>query len=100
MSMATKKKVLAAKNVRAACLRWGPVNFSAARALRAYSDEFGFSVALGDLLPLDHVWYVTHSGLLRLARRKRCVGIESTALSEFSDPVNDRYAFKATVFTS
>jgi len=98
--MMAGKKDLGATNVRAARLRWGHVDSSAARALRAYSDEFGFSVALGDLLPVDHVWYVTHSGLLRLARRKRCVGIESTALSEFSDPVNDRYAFKATVFTS
>ena len=57
-------------------------------------------MALGDVLPLDHVWYVTHSGLLRLARRKRCVGIEGAAIAELCDRASDRYAFKATVFTS
>lgn len=91
---------LAAKNVRLARRKWGPLTRFAASALRAYSNEFGFSVALGDVLPLDHVWYVTHSGLLRLARRKRCVGIEGAAIAEFCDRANDRYAFKATVFTS
>jgi len=98
--MAAEKKDLATTNMRAARLRWGHLHSSIARALRAYSDEFGFSVALGDLLPVDHVWYVTHSGLLRLARRKRCVGIESTALLDLCDPSSSRYVFKATVFTS
>ena len=31
---------------------------------------------------------------------KRCAGIEGNAISEFCDRANDRYAFKATVFTS
>ncbi len=91
---------LAAKNVRLARRKWGSMTPFAASALRAYSKEFGFSVALGDVVPLDHVWYVTHSGLLRLARRKRCVGIEGAAIAEFCDRTSDRYAFKATVFTS
>ncbi len=91
---------LGASNIRVARLKWGPLTRSAASTLRAYSNEFGFSVTFGDVLPLDHVWYVTHSGLLRLARRKRCVGIESVAIPEFSDRASDRYAFKATVFTS
>jgi len=93
-------KDLGAQNIRVARLKWGPLTRSAASTLRAYSNEFGFSVAFGDVLPLDHVWYVTHSGLLRLARRKRCVGIESVAIPEFCDRASDRYAFKATVFTS
>jgi hypothetical protein len=93
-------KDLGASNIRVARLKWGPLTRSAANTLRAYSNEFGFSVAVGDVLPLDHVWYVTHSGLLRLARRKHCVGIESVAIPEFCDRASDRYAFKATVFTS
>ena len=98
--MSLVQRDLAAINVRLARLKWGPLTRVAANALRAYSNEFGFSIALGDVLPLGHVWYVTHSGLLRLARRKRCVGIEGTAIAEFCDRANDRYAFKATVFTS
>lgn len=98
--MSLVQKDLAARNVRLARRKWGPLTRFAANALRAYSHEFGFSVALGDVLPLEHAWYVTHSGLLRLARRKRCVGIEGAALAEFCDRASDRYAFKATVFTS
>jgi hypothetical protein len=98
--MSLVQKDLAARNVRLARLKWGPLTRFAASALKAHSNEFGFSVAFGDVLPLDHVWYVTHSGLLRLARRKRCVGIEGAALVEFCDRARDRYAFKATVFTS
>ena len=98
--MSLVQKNLATRNVRLARRKWGPLTRFAASALKAYSNEFGFSVALGDVLPLDHVWYVTHSGLLRLARRKRCVGIEGAAIAEFCDRASDRYAFKATVFTS
>jgi hypothetical protein len=97
--MASRKN-LAAMNVAIARMKWGRADSSARRALRAYSEEFGFSVALGDLLPLDRVWYVTHSGLLRLARRRHCVGIETTPIGEFCDRATNRYAFKATVFTS
>jgi hypothetical protein len=98
--MSFVQKDLAARNVRLARRKWGPITPFAVSALRAYSNEFGFSVALGDVVLLDHVWYVTHSGLLRLARRKRCVGIEGAAIAEFCDRASDRYAFKATVFTS
>jgi hypothetical protein len=91
---------LAARNVRLARRKWGPMTPIAASALRAYSNEFGFSVALGDVLPIDNAWYATFSGLLRLARRNHCAGIESTVISELCDPASDRYVFKATVFTS
>ena len=30
----------------------------------------------GDLLLLNGGWYVTHTGLIRLARRKHCAGID------------------------
>ena len=39
------------------------------------------SVAAGDLHALDGRWYVTHAGLLRIAQRNHCSGIESTALT-------------------
>jgi len=59
-----------------------------------------FSVASGDLLWLDGRWYVSHSGLLRLARRKRCAGIHVEPVPEFSDPGVSRWVFKATVYKS
>lgn len=59
-----------------------------------------FSVLCGDLLYLDKRWYVTHTGLLNIAKRRRCSGIRVRPVREFSDPNNGRYAFQATVFKS
>ena len=58
------------------------------------------SLRCGDLLLLSGGWYVTHTGLLRLAARRRCKGIHVQPIPEFSDPTNARYAFKATVYKS
>jgi hypothetical protein len=62
--------------------------------------RYRFSVESGDLLWLDDHWYVTHSGLIRHARRSHCAGIHVEPVSEFSDPSTSRWAFKATVFRS
>jgi len=62
--------------------------------------RYRFSVENGDLLWLDGHWYVSHSGLIRLARRNHCSGIHVEPVSEFSDPSTSRWAFKATVYRS
>ncbi len=62
--------------------------------------HFRFSVESGDLLWLDSHWYVTHSGLIRLARRNHCAGIHVEPAAQFSDPATSRWAFKATVYKS
>ncbi len=59
-----------------------------------------FSAESGDLLLLDGHWYVTHSGLIRLARRNHCAGINVEPVAQFSDPASLRWAFKATVYKS
>jgi hypothetical protein len=80
---------------------WGAgISRSLLRQLKELVETIGISVAAGDIQLLDGKWYVTHSGLLRLARRKRCVGIETAAISEFCDRRDEHYSFKATVFTS
>ena len=80
---------------------WGTcVSGSLLEQFKELVQTIGISVAAGDIQLLDGRWYVTHSGLLRLARRKRCVGIDTAAISEFCDHTNGHYAFKATVFTS
>ncbi len=68
--------------------------------LSDFTDQFQFSVAHGDLLLLDNTLYVTHTGLLRLARRNRCHGIHVRPAVEFCDPARSRWAFKATVYKS
>ncbi len=63
-------------------------------------NRINFSVELGDVLWLDGHWYVTHSGLIRLARRRHCAGIHAEPVAAFSDPAASRWAFKATVYKS
>src|SRR5579863_5058222 len=41
-----------------------------------------------------------HSGLLRLAHRKRCIGIKTYLDKRASDPVANRWVFKAVVYIS
>jgi hypothetical protein len=57
-------------------------------------------MALGDFTYLDERLYVTHSGLLSLASRKRCLGIHVQQVHESCDPSSGRWVFKATVYKS
>ena len=43
---------------------------------------------------------MSHTGLIRLARRNHCAGIHIEPVSEFSDPLTSRWAFEATVYKS
>src|SRR5579864_4169214 len=80
---------------------WGTnISRSLMEQLRELIETIGISVSGGDVQVLNGRWYVTHSGLLRLARRKRCVGIETAAIPEFCERAGCHYTFKATVFTS
>jgi hypothetical protein len=69
-------------------------------ALRKLTDEFDFSAERGDLRILDSNWYVTHTGLIGLARRKRCRGIHVEAVDSLCDSASNRYVLKATVYPS
>ena len=68
--------------------------------LRELTREFEFSIAGGELQLLNEAWYVTHSGLLALARRRACKGINVVPLREFCDPVASSWSFQATVYKS
>src|SRR5438067_10595675 len=85
-------------NVDSARLIWGALPKITVRALKGLSIEHRLSVRSGDLLPLDGRWYVTHTGLLRLARRSCCAGISVEAVPELSDASAGRWAFRATVY--
>src|SRR5271157_3683606 len=87
-------------SIQLAKARWGQLPRSTLASLKELSEMHRLSIASGDLCYLDGRWYVTHSGLLRLASRRHCRGIEVTALVEFCDPSSSRWAFKATVYKS
>ena len=68
--------------------------------LKHLSEDYQLSLSRGELKLLNQHWYVTHVGLLRVARRARCVGISVQVVSRFSNPSTSRFSFKATVYTS
>jgi hypothetical protein len=87
-------------NIRLARTVWGELSRPKLLELKELTRRYGLSVALGDLRYLDQRWYVTHSGLLRLACRKKCLGIRTTLQKTLSDAISNRWVFKAVAFTS
>src|ERR1035441_2389924 len=65
-----------------------------------YLSAMRFDIGTGDVVLLNNHWYVTHTGLLRMAKRKRCSGMEVEAVVDLSDSAAGRYVFKATVYSS
>src|ERR1700722_7845191 len=87
-------------NKRLAEHSWGQLSSHLVTSLRSLTSEFSLSVGRGDIICLDGHWYVTHSGLLRLASRRPWVGIQVEMVRDFCDPTGDRWAFRATLFPS
>ncbi len=77
-----------------------PLSPQLAESLVSLSNEFAFSIANGELQLINRSWYVTHTGLVRLARRKKCSGIHVEAVPVLSDSTASRFVMKATVFPS
>jgi hypothetical protein len=100
-SLTAKDKVFDTRNCRLARKLWGTgLSRWQIQTLRELTASFQFSLLVGDLLLLDGKWYVTHTGLIRLARRNRCAGIHVRPVPEFSDSAAQRWAFEATVYKS
>ena len=89
-----------ARELRFAKLLYGDLPKTVLRALRELIQRHQVSVNNGDIKYLDGGWYVTHSGLLRLAERRRCAGIHCRPVLESSDPATSRWVFRAAVFKS
>jgi hypothetical protein len=87
-------------NVDIARKLWGDLSPIAVRCLEDLSRRYVLSITSGDILFLDGNWYVTHSGLLGIARRKHCMGIQVRPAVGFCNPAASRWAFRATVYKS
>ena len=73
-------------NILCAHRIWGQLPSTAISALKQLTNNLAVSVAAGDLQFLENRWYVTHSGLLRIAQRRKCRGIETAIQDHLSDP--------------
>jgi hypothetical protein len=88
---------LTLQNIRCARRIWATSPGQVA-VLKTLTREFQLSVALGDLRLLEGKWYVTHSGLMRVARRNRCTGIQVRPMREYCDISIGRWVFRAIVY--
>jgi hypothetical protein len=95
-----KRNGAAETSLRLARRIWGNLSSESCIALTEIAKKYNLSVAAGDVLYLDNHWYVTHAGLLGLARRNRCAGIHVRPVATFCDPPALRWAFEATVYKS
>src|SRR5438445_10695679 len=95
------RQTLTTVNSRLAKTLWGSaLNSIHFLTLKQMSMQFGFSIAMGDVLFLENNWYVTHTGLIQLARRSRCAGVCVETINEFCEPKAGRFCFRATVYKS
>jgi hypothetical protein len=90
-----KLELKAAKKIWPGCIK-----AHEAEQLGSLVRRYRFSVKEGDLQILNRHWYVTHTGLLGLAYRKRCWGAHTEPVQEFCEPASFRWAFKAVVYKS
>jgi hypothetical protein len=85
-------------NKRLAEQIWNKLSRPALASLKVLTLNYGLSVGRGDIICLEGRWYITHSGLLGLARRMRCSGIHVEAVDSLCDSKANRFVLKATVY--
>ena len=88
------------EEIRLAKRIWGSLSRPQLQSLVGVLKCHRLSVIRGDLRLLNHRWYVTHIGLLRIAARRHCHGIRVMPAKAFCDVGHSRYVFRATVYTA
>lgn len=77
-------------NIHQAEAIWGVLPETEVARLRDLTSRHGLSVTAGHLQRLSNGWYVTHAGLLDLAKRQRCAGISVHQVRKFCDATCSR----------
>jgi hypothetical protein len=89
------------KNLVAAKRAWhDQLNPELVQSLRYISEHLDLSIVSGELVLLSRSWYVTHSGLLKIATRSGCCAIHVRPVFQFCNPDLSQWTFRATVYKS
>jgi hypothetical protein len=88
------------QNLRAAKRQYPDLPKHQLSVLRDLTVTLHLSIFRGELLYLSGKWYVSHSGLLRIAHRRRCVGIDTEIEQHTTEASVSRWVFRATVHKS
>jgi hypothetical protein len=95
-----RTSTLQSVNAKLAKQKWTVLSQELLQNLNQLTGEYDFSIRSGDLTLIRGSWYATHSGLLRVAQRKKCSGIETEIVRELSNPILQFWACRATVYPS
>jgi hypothetical protein len=68
--------------------------------LRDLTALLHLSIFRSELMHFSGKWYVSHSGLLRIAHRRRCAGIDTAIEQHATEASTGRWVFRATVHKS
>jgi hypothetical protein len=88
------------ENARSARHAWGTLDREPLRQLRSLTVKYRLSVSSGDLQLLNGRWYVTHTGLLGIAQRRKCAGINAVIVRSLCNSAASRWVVRATVYKS
>jgi hypothetical protein len=86
--------------LRSAKRKWGKLASESVKELRQLVQAHGFSIELGHILIIDGHFYITHAGLLHVARRKHCNGITVAPVLRLCDSTRNRWTFRAVAYTA
>jgi hypothetical protein len=98
--VAHTKLRLIRQNVSVAKKVYQGITKSQLSVLRDLTEGLKLSVRRGELMQVDGKWYVTHSGLIRIAHRRKCCGIETNVEQQMTDASAGRWVFRAVVHAS
>jgi hypothetical protein len=95
--MQRQRATLIRKNIRAAKDVYPKLSREQLSILRELTATLGLALSKGEVLRIGSRWYVTHSGLLRIAQTRRCTSISTTLVRHLSEPLSRRWVFRAIV---
>jgi hypothetical protein len=97
MLLAACDRKLVRQNLRIAKKLYSELSVQQLSILRDITLVLRLSVGNRELLLIEGKWYVSHSGLLRIAHRRKCFGIDTAVDQHLSEASTRRWVFKATV---
>jgi hypothetical protein len=100
MSRTARDSRLFQQNLAHAKKLYGELSYHQRLSLRDITFALYLSVRRGEIICINSQWYVSHSGLLRIAHRRRCFGIDTSIENHLSDASTGKWVFRATVHKS
>jgi hypothetical protein len=98
--LTARVKFLIRENIRFSRQHFQQIDKFRIRQLKQITASTRLSLSHGELSMISGKWYVTHSGLLKIAQDRGCVGIRTKLVSPLNGDQKSPWIFQSVVFTS